>query len=69
MSDSFAYLCTGEDGKVDLVLEVVHDILALLVLSLHALPVEDHGATWSPQRLVRGGHHHIGMLKRRGHDT
>ena len=31
----------GEDGEVDLVLQVIHDLLALLVHGADALTVED----------------------------
>jgi len=52
------HLQSGEDREVDPVLQVVHDVLALLVLTLHALAEEDHGAPGAAQRLVcRGGHH------------
>ena len=38
-------LQAGEDGEIEFLLDVVHDVVALLVLSLDALAVEDHGAT------------------------
>lgn len=34
----------GEDGEVDLVLEVVHDLFALLVHGANALTIEDEAS-------------------------
>lgn len=56
---SGARLQSGEDGEVDAVLQVVHNVLALLVLALDALAEEDHGSAGPTQRLVRCGGHHV----------
>ena len=53
----------GEDGKVDLVLQVVNDVLALLVLALDTLAEEDHGAPGSSEGLVRGGRDDVRVVK------
>ena len=60
----------GEHREVDLVLNVVHDLLARLGIHLaHALAVEDHGAARATQRLVRGGGDHVGVVERRRHQA
>ena len=65
-----ACLQSREDGEVDLVLNVVHDLLARLGIHLaDALAVEDHGAARAAQRLVRGGGDHIRVLKGRRHEA
>mmetsp|Transcript_9452 Transcript_9452/g.16238 ORF Transcript_9452/g.16238 Transcript_9452/m.16238 type:complete len:262 (+) Transcript_9452:77-862(+) len=60
---------SGEDREVDLVLNVVHDLVALLVYVAHALPEEDHGTARPAQRLVSGGGDDIGMLEGRRHEA
>mmetsp|Transcript_5491 Transcript_5491/g.15730 ORF Transcript_5491/g.15730 Transcript_5491/m.15730 type:complete len:420 (-) Transcript_5491:29-1288(-) len=64
-----ATLESGEHGEVDLGVQVVHDLLALLVGRPHTLAVEDHGAAGAAQGLVGGGGHHVRMVERRGHHT
>mmetsp|Transcript_21342 Transcript_21342/g.53786 ORF Transcript_21342/g.53786 Transcript_21342/m.53786 type:complete len:436 (+) Transcript_21342:112-1419(+) len=64
-----AALQAREDGEVDLVLDVVHDGVALLVGALLALAVEDHRAAGAAQRLVRGGGHHVGVVEGRGNQA
>ena len=59
-------LVSGENGKVDLVLQVVHDVLPLLVDALLSLAVEDHGAARAAQRLVRRGGDHVAVLEGAG---
>ena len=62
-------LVTWEDGEVDLVLKIVHDVLAGLVLGADTLAEEDHGTTWSTERLVGGGGDNISVLEWRWDDT
>ena len=64
---SAPHLQSGEDGEVDAVLQVVHDVLALLVLALDSLAEEDHGTSRAPQRLVRRGRHHVRVVEGRRH--
>lgn len=62
-------LMAGEDGEVDLVLEVVEGLLAGLgVDGADALAVEDHGTTRATERLVGGGGDNVGVLERGGDD-
>lgn len=58
-----------EDREVDLVLHVVHDLLALLVGAAHALAVEDHGTTRAPEGLVGRCSHDICIVEGRWHHT
>mmetsp|Transcript_19009 Transcript_19009/g.49023 ORF Transcript_19009/g.49023 Transcript_19009/m.49023 type:complete len:480 (+) Transcript_19009:255-1694(+) len=62
-----AALVPREHRRVDRPLQVVHDLLALLADGAHALAVEDHRAARATERFVRGGGHHVGVLKRTGH--
>ena len=62
-------LVTWEDGEVNLVLKVVHDVLAGLVLGADTLAEEDHGTTWSTEGLVGGGGDDVGVLEWRWDDT
>jgi len=62
-------LVTGEDGEVDRTLEVVHDVLAGLVLAADTLAEEDHGTTGAAEGLVGGGGDNIGVLEGRGDDA
>lgn len=64
-----ATLVTGEDGEVDGVLQVVHDVLAGLVGATDTLTEEDHGTTRTTEGLVGGGGDDIGVLEGRGDDT
>lgn len=64
-----ATLVTGEDGEVDGVLKVVHDVLASLVGAADTTTEEDHGTTGTTQGLVGGGGDDIGVLEGRGDDT
>lgn len=57
------YLHPWEDGKVDLLVDVVHDFCALLSDLAQALAVEDHSPPGTPQGLVGGCGHHIGVVK------
>lgn len=56
-------LVAGEDGEVDWVLEVVHDLLSGLVSASDSLAEEDHGSTGSTERLVGRSSDNIGVLK------
>mmetsp|Transcript_19454 Transcript_19454/g.34683 ORF Transcript_19454/g.34683 Transcript_19454/m.34683 type:complete len:299 (-) Transcript_19454:608-1504(-) len=58
-----AALQAREDGEVDLVLDVVHYGVTLLVGALLPLAVEDHCAAGPAQGLVSGGCDHIRVLK------
>ena len=64
-----AYLQAWKDGCVDLLVQVIHDVVALLVLLAHALAVEDHGTPGASQRLVCGCGDHICILKGRWHNS
>ena len=57
------YLQSWEDGKVNLLIDVVHDFGALLSDLAQALAVEDHGPPGTPQGLVGGRGHHIRVVK------
>lgn len=64
-----ATLMAGEDGEVDLVLEVVEGLLAGLgVDGADALAEEDHGTTGATERLVGGGGDNVGVLEGGGDD-
>jgi len=58
----------GEDSEVELVLNVVHDLLALLVDAADALTVEDHGPARATEGLVGGGGDNVGKVKGGGDD-
>lgn len=62
-------LVTGEDRKVDWVLEVVHDLLARLISASDSLAEEDHGSTGSTERLVGRGSDNISVLKWRWNNS
>lgn len=64
-----ATLMAGEDGEVDWVLEVIHDLLTVLVGASNALAEEDHGSSGSTERLVGSGGNNIGVFKWRWNDT
>lgn len=65
-----AALVPGEDGEVDLVLEVVEGFLAGLGINgADALAEEDHGTTGTTEGLVSGGGDDIGILERSGDDA
>lgn len=54
--------------KVDLILQIIQDVLALLVLAAHTLAEEDHGPPWPPQGFVGGRGDDVTVLKwRRDH--
>mmetsp|Transcript_5554 Transcript_5554/g.15704 ORF Transcript_5554/g.15704 Transcript_5554/m.15704 type:complete len:304 (-) Transcript_5554:314-1225(-) len=56
-------LVSREHREVDLVGNVVHDRVSLLVVLPHTLPVEDHGSSWSSERLVSGGGDDVGIVE------
>ena len=57
----------GEDGVVDLALEVVELLDAGRVLGAHAAPEEDERRARPTQRLVRRRGHYVAQLERRAH--
>merc|ERR1719491_534144 len=59
-------LQTREDGSVNLLSNIPHDWIALLVHTSLTLPVEDHGASWATKGLVRGCCDDICIVKRAG---
>ncbi len=65
----WATLVTWEDGEVDLVLKIVHDVLARLVLGADTLAEEDHGTTWATERLMSGSGDDVGILEWGWNDT
>mmetsp|Transcript_8304 Transcript_8304/g.12076 ORF Transcript_8304/g.12076 Transcript_8304/m.12076 type:complete len:462 (-) Transcript_8304:187-1572(-) len=61
-----ATLEAGEDGSVDLLLQVPHDGLAALVNTTLSLSEVDHSTSGASQRLVGGGRHDVGVLEGSG---
>ncbi len=61
-----ATLAAREDGEVDLVLQIVVNLLALLILRAETLSVEDHSTTRATERLVGGGSDNVRVFESRG---
>lgn len=64
-----ATLVAGEDGEVDWVLEIIHDLLARLVSTSNSLAEEDHGSSRTTKRLVGGSSDNISVLEWRWNNT
>mmetsp|Transcript_15044 Transcript_15044/g.39547 ORF Transcript_15044/g.39547 Transcript_15044/m.39547 type:complete len:430 (+) Transcript_15044:388-1677(+) len=60
-----AALEAREDREVDLILQIVHNLHALLGHRAHALAVENHGTARAAERLVGGGGHDVRVIERR----
>ena len=56
-------LRAGEHREVDLILEVVVCLFALLPDAANAFAVEDHRAARSSERLVGGGGHDVAVVE------
>ena len=59
MWEETVYLHSWEDGEVNLLVNVIHDLSSLLGDLAQPLAVKDHGSPRASQRLVSGCGHHI----------
>mmetsp|Transcript_23350 Transcript_23350/g.53833 ORF Transcript_23350/g.53833 Transcript_23350/m.53833 type:complete len:290 (+) Transcript_23350:488-1357(+) len=64
-----ASLETWKNGRVHLLLKVIHDGFATLVHGSLPLPEEDHGTAGSPQCLVCCCGHNVSVFERRWNDA